>query len=48
LQGNSAFQIAIRVKSPKEIAEMLLREVMAESRLAPRKKAAQERGEAER
>jgi hypothetical protein len=30
-------QIAIPVKSPKEIAEMLVREVMADSRLAPRK-----------
>ena len=30
-------QIAIPVKSPKEIAEMLLREVMADSGLAPRK-----------
>ena len=30
-------QIAIPVKSPKAIAEMLLREVTADSRLTPRK-----------
>jgi hypothetical protein len=30
-------QIAIPVKPPKEIAEMLLRELMADSRWAPRK-----------
>ena len=30
-------QIAIPVKSPKEIAEMLLREVLADSRGAPTK-----------
>ena len=30
-------QIAIPVKSPKDIAEMLLREVTADSRLTPRK-----------
>ncbi len=30
-------QIAIPVKPPKEIAEMLLRELMAGSRLAPHK-----------
>ena len=30
-------QIAIPVKSPKDIAEMLFREVTADSRLTPRK-----------
>jgi hypothetical protein len=30
-------QITIPVKSPKDIAEMLLREVTADSRLTPRK-----------
>ena len=35
-------QIAIPVKSPNEIAEMVLREVMADSRWAPRKTGAKQ------